>query len=113
MTAAATKPEPEPLPALPPDANPRAIRAALIGEERVAFERDYQAAMAEASKTLDLTGVLEVLSNWRHVAWITQRHGPEAHQRMLDAAARFMAGEDVPTVPGHVVKAEINARLGR
>ena len=114
MTAAASRPESElpPIPALPPDATPQAIRAALIGDERAEFERDYQAALAEAAGTLDLAGVLDVLRNWRHIAWITQRHGADAHRRMLDAAGRLMAGQDVPTVPGHVVKAEINARLG-
>jgi hypothetical protein len=113
MTAAAFRPESElpPIPALPPDATPQAIRAALIGEERAEFERDYRAALVEAARTLELTGVLDVLRNWRHVAWITQRHGADAHRRMLVAAGRLMAGEDVPTVPGHVVKAEINARL--
>ena len=113
VTAAAAKSEPEPIPALPQDATPQAIRAALVAEERTAFERDYQAALAEAGKTLDLTRVLDVLNNWRHVAWITRRHGTEAHQRMLDAAARLMAGEDVPVVPGRIIKSEVNARLGR
>ena len=113
MTAAASRPESElpPIPALPPDATPQAIRAALIGDERAEFDRDYRAALSEAASTLDLTGVLNVLRNWRHVAWITQRHGADAHRRMLDAASRLMAGHDVPTVPGHVVKAEINSRL--
>lgn len=115
MTAAAAEHGPQlpPIPVLPPDASPRAIRDALIDEERTEFERDYQAAMAEASRTLDLTGVLDVLRSWRHIAWITQRHGPEAHRRMLNTAARLLAGEDVPTVPGYVVKAEIKAKLGR
>jgi hypothetical protein len=115
VTAAAAQPGPElpPIPTLPPDATPQAICAALIGDERTEFERDYQAALTEAGRTLDLTVVLDVLRNWRHIAWITHRQGPDAHLRMLDAAARLMAGEDVPTVPGHVVKAEINARLGR
>lgn len=98
MTAAAFRPESElsPIPALPPDAAPQAIRAALVGEERAEFEHDYRAALASAGRTLDLTGVLEVLRNWRHIAWITQRHGADAHQRMLDAASRLLAGEDVP-----------------
>jgi hypothetical protein len=111
--AAEHGPQLPPIPALPPDASPRAIREALIDEERTEFERDYQAAMAEASRTLDLTGVLDVLRSWRRIAWITQRQGPEAHRRMLDVAARLLAGADVPTVPGHVVKAEIKAKLGR
>jgi Family of unknown function (DUF6247) len=115
VTAAAFRPESElpPIPALPPDATPQAVRAALVGDERTEFERDYRAALAEAARTLDLTGVLDVLRNWRHIAWITQRHGADAHRRMLDAAGRLLAGENVPTVPGYVVEAELNARLGR
>jgi hypothetical protein len=31
---------------------------------------------------------------------------------MLDQAARLQRGEDVPTVPGYIHKAGINARLG-
>ena len=112
MTAAASWPELTPIPALPPDATPQAIRAALVGDERAEFERDYRAALAEAARTLDLTGVLDALRNWRHVAWIMQRHGPEAHHRMLDAAGRLMAGGEVPTEPGQVLKAELNARWG-
>lgn len=115
MTAAAAEHGPQlpPIPALPPDASPRAISEALIDEERAEFERDYQEAMAEASRTLDLTRVLDVLRSWRRIAWITQRQGPEAHRRMLDVASRLLAGEDVPTVPGYIVKAEIKAKLGR
>jgi Family of unknown function (DUF6247) len=45
---------------------------------------DHQ--LAEAARTLDLTGVLDGQRNWRHLAWITQRHGADAHRRMLDAA---------------------------
>jgi hypothetical protein len=114
VTAATSPPESElpPIPALPRDATPQAIRDALVGGERAEFERDYRSALAKAAGTLDLTGVLDVLRNWRHVAWITQRHGADVHRRILDAASRLMAGEEVPTVPGHVVKAEINARLG-
>jgi hypothetical protein len=113
VAAAESGPQLPPIPALPPDATPQAIRAALVDGERADFERDYQAALTEAARTLDLTGVLDVLRNWRRIAWITQRQGPDAHRRMLDAATRLLAGEDIPVVPGHVVKADINARLGQ
>lgn len=65
---------------------PQAIRAALIGDERAEFERGYRAALTEAAGALDLTGVLDVLRNWQHIAWITQRHGADAHRRMLDGS---------------------------
>jgi hypothetical protein len=39
--------EDSPVPALPPDASPAAIRDALIDEERAEFERAYRQALAE------------------------------------------------------------------
>lgn len=68
--------------------------------------------MRSAAQTLDLTGVLQVLSTYRKLAEITQRQGVDVHRRMLEQAARLERGEDVPPVPGHIHKAEINARLG-
>lgn len=91
----------------------RAIRDALIDGERAEFEKRFAEEMAKAARTLDLTGVLQVLSAYRKIAEITQRQGAAAHRRMLDQAERLLRGEDVPTVPGHIHKAEINARLGR
>jgi hypothetical protein len=56
--------------------------------------------------------VLQVLSTFRKIAEVTQRQGVAAHRRMLDQVARLQRGDDVPIVPGHIHKAEINARLG-
>ena len=53
--------EDSPVPALPPDTSPAAIRDALIDEERAEFERAYQHALAEAADSLDLTRVSDVL----------------------------------------------------
>ncbi|MGH3772181.1 MAG: DUF6247 family protein [Pseudonocardiaceae bacterium] len=103
----------ERIPALLSPNTPRAIRDALIDSERAEFERRYAEEMAEAARTLDLSAVLTVLDAYRTIAEITQRQGVEAHRRMLDRVARLQRGEDVPTVAGHVHKAEINARLGR
>jgi uncharacterized protein DUF6247 len=115
VTAAATNPfAASPVPALPPDTTPAAIRDALIDEERAEFERAYQEAMAEAARTLDLTRVLDVLRNYHRIAWLTQRHGPEAHRRMLDKAAEIMrTGRNADAVPIEDVKALISQRLGR
>ncbi|MGH3790523.1 MAG: DUF6247 family protein, partial [Pseudonocardiaceae bacterium] len=51
---AALPPEAEPRPALLSPHTPRAIRDALVGSERAEFEYDYQQAMTEAARTLDL-----------------------------------------------------------
>ena len=113
MVSPVPPPGAEPIPALVSPNTPRAIRDALIDDERAQFERRYAEEMAEAARTLDLTGVLRVLDAYRKVAEITQRQGVAAHRRMLDQVARLQRGDAVPTVPGHVHKAEIEARLGR
>jgi uncharacterized protein (DUF2249 family) len=110
---AAFLPEAERRPALLSPHTPRAIRDALVGSERAEFEHDYQQAMTEAARTLDLTEVLKVLDVYRELAEITQRQGAEAHLRMLEAVARLQRGQDVPVVAGHLHKMEISARLGR
>jgi hypothetical protein len=101
-----------PAPALLSSGTARSIRDALIDAERAEFEHQFAEEMASAAQTLDLTGVLQVLSTYRKIAEITQRQGVAAHRRMLDQAVRLQRGDAVPTVPGHVHKAEINARLG-
>jgi Family of unknown function (DUF6247) len=85
---------------------PRAIRAALTGEEIGRFDREYRQAMADAAESLDLSGVLETLERWRRVAWSTQ-DDPGAHQRMLDNADRLSASQDITAVPWDQVKARL------
>jgi hypothetical protein len=113
MTAAATPPEPGAGSVLFAPALPRAIRDALIDSERAEFERRYQEAMAEATRTLDLTEVLRVLDAWQDIAHKTQQHGVETHRRMLERVARLERGDEVPTAPAQDVEALIARRLGR
>ncbi|MGH3211591.1 MAG: DUF6247 family protein [Trebonia sp.] len=112
MSSPATPWDGKPTPALLSSGTARSIRDALIDAERAEFERRFAEEMGSAAQTMDLTGVLNVLSMYRKIAEITQRQGVEAHRRMLDQAARLERGEDVLTVPGHIHKAEIDARLG-
>jgi len=35
---------------------------------------------------------------------------PAGYRRMFDTAARILAGDDVPRVPGDVIKADLAAR---
>jgi hypothetical protein len=115
MTAAANPFAHSPVPALPPETTPAAIRDALIDEERVEFERAYQDAMAEAATTLDLTRVLDVLRNYHRIAWLTQRQGRDEHRRMLDQVDRTLRTGEAPagSVSAQDVKALIERRLGR
>ena len=85
---------------------PRAIRAELLPEEAGDFDREYRRVMAEATETLDLAPVLEMLGRWERVARLT-RQDPQAHRRMLRTAAAVNAGEDVPMVSWDRVKGEL------
>lgn len=103
----------EPAPTLLSSGTARSIRDGLIDAERAEFEQRFAEEMASAAQTLDLTGVLQVLRTYRKIAEITQRQGIAAHRRMLGQVVLLERGHDVPTVPRHIHRAEINARLGR
>jgi hypothetical protein len=83
------------LPPLPlPGASPREIRAALRAEFRPEFDRDYQAALDEAKRSLELAGVHELLEHWRTRAWITR--DPGEHRRLVRRAAELLTGTQPP-----------------
>lgn len=79
MTAASTRPPFA-------DASPAEVRAALIDEECVEFDRQYAAALETARDSYSLTELETVLTAWRRVAAITRTHGPQAHRQMLNQA---------------------------
>jgi uncharacterized protein DUF6247 len=110
----ATNPfEVSPVPALPPETTPVAIRDALIDEERAEFEQAYRDAMAVAARTLDLAPVLDVLRAYHRIAWLTRQQGAQAHRRMLDKAAEILrTGRNPDAVPVEDVRALIRRRLG-
>ncbi len=111
---ASPRPNPPPVtPALIAPTTPAAVRDALVGAERIEFERRYREEMSAAAESLDLTGVLAVLANYRRIAEMTQRQGAAAHERMLAVAADLQAGRAVPTISAAEQRARIDARLGR
>ncbi|MGQ0776343.1 MAG: DUF6247 family protein [Pseudonocardiales bacterium] len=88
---------PHPIPAIPPPpegASPRAIRAALIAEERAEFDQAYRRALAEAAETLELASVLDTLEHWRRRAIMSA--DPQAYRRMLRRAAQLLSADEVP-----------------
>ncbi|GAA3604476.1 hypothetical protein GCM10022223_20130 [Kineosporia mesophila] len=85
---------------------PRSIRGRLLPEDAGDFDREYRRVMAEATETLDLKPVLDALTRWERVAFLTERD-PEAYRRMLRTAERLNAGEDVETIPWEQVKREL------
>jgi hypothetical protein len=83
------------LPPLPlPGATPREIRAALHPEHREEFDREYQAALVEAGRTLDLAGVHDTVENWRIRAWITR--DKQEHRRVVRRAVELLTGQEPP-----------------
>ena len=102
-----------PVPVLPPDTTPAAIRDALVDDERASLETAYRQAMTEAIRSLDLNDVLDVLRRYHRIAEITRRHGPEAHRRMLAKAAEITrTGRNPDGVPVEDVREMLRKRLG-
>jgi hypothetical protein len=75
---------------------PRSIRGVLLPEEAGDFDREFGAAMAQATQTLDLSGVLQLLERWRRVA-VSSRDA-QAHRRMLGNAALLGQGDSADEV---------------
>lgn len=83
------------LPPLPlPGAKPRDIRAALQPEYREEFNRDYQEALAEAGRTLDLEDIYDTLEHWRMRSWITRDN--QEHRRVVRRAVELLTGQEPP-----------------
>jgi Family of unknown function (DUF6247) len=77
------------LPPLPlPGATPREVRAALRPEFRAQFDQDYRTALEEAGRTLDLSGVHDLVEHWRMRSWITR--DPQEHRRVVRRAAELL-----------------------
>ncbi|HEX3783424.1 MAG TPA: DUF6247 family protein [Pseudonocardiaceae bacterium] len=103
-----------PVPVFPPEATPIGIRDALIEEERGEFVRAYREAMTEATQTFNLDPVLTVLRNYRHIAAVTEEHGPEAYRGLLAKAAEIArTGENPDASTEDDMMALINNGLGR
>jgi hypothetical protein len=87
---------------------PRSIRGVLLPEEAGDFDREFRAAMAQATETLDLTGVLQLLERWRRVA--ESSRDARAHRRMLGNAellGRGDTGDEVSTEAWSVTRSRL------
>lgn len=84
--------------ALPPlplvGATPREVRASLHPEYRDAFDRDYQSALVEAGRSLDLAGIHDTLEHWRRRSWITRDR--REHRRLVRRAVELLTGDAPP-----------------
>ena len=106
MTAAANHPDHEPGEL----DSPRAIRAALLPEERDEFDAAYKQALADAGEKLDLADVFETLAGWRRIARHTLAD-PAGHRAMLQKAGRGLATSE--RLVGAVSLDAMRARFGK
>jgi hypothetical protein len=90
------------------EGTPAQVRAALTEEEVADFDGQWQAAMAEATGSLDLANVTELLDSWRRIAVLTVMLGPAGYRDMLATAERVLrTGEPSP---GSCTLEELRAR---
>jgi hypothetical protein len=75
-------------------ATPREVRDALHPEYREEFDRDYRAALDEASESLDLACVLETVESWRRRCWFTRDR--DSYREAMRRAAELLTGEVPP-----------------
>ena len=80
-----------------PDPDLQAIRAALLPEDVADFDQEFRVVMAEATSTMDLTGVSAFIERWWRVAWSAGH--PDEHRAMLERADQLRAGAAVHTTP--------------
>lgn len=75
-------------------ASPRDVRAALLPEDRGAFDQAYAAALDAARENLELTELFEVLEGWRRIAAL--QRDPERFRTIVRRVAELRGGEPVP-----------------
>jgi hypothetical protein len=66
----------------------------LHPEYRDAFDRDYQEALAEAGRSLDLESVFDVPEHWRMRSGITR--AKQQHRRVVRRAVALLTGQEPP-----------------
>lgn len=89
--------------------SPKAIRAALLSEERGDFDQAYKRALQEAAETLSIEGLHSTLAQWTLIARQTQAD-PTAHRRMLQQASQTLRTGEAPA--GALEWADLKAQLG-
>jgi hypothetical protein len=77
----------------------------LLPEDVVAFDREFRAAMAEATDSLDLGVIGTFVQRWWRIAWSSV--DPVGHRTMMNTAHRLNAGEHVSTTPWSVTKTRL------
>lgn len=92
-----------------PERTPKAIRAALSPQDREVFDREFRAAMAQATDELDLAPVWACMDYWRQLAMLK---ATGAHERILLDAARIQDQAARGELPQRRPWREVMAELG-
>ena len=100
-------------PAVPPAADPQAIRACLTPTMVAEFDREWEFVLEQAKQEKDITAIHSLLNKWRHLAY-AELKDPGSHFRMLAKAEQIeRTGENPGAVPLEDMRALIERRLGQ
>ena len=99
------------------DKQPAYLRSVIVPEDHEAFDGQYQAAIATAADTLDLTELDKFLEHWRRVAWSQHHMGHDQWRAMLAKAEYINRTGHVPpgtvTYSAEEIRGLIQARLAQ
>jgi hypothetical protein len=100
-------------PAVPPAADPQAIRACLTPTMVAEFDREWEFVLELAKQEKDITAIHSLLNKWRHLAY-AELKDPGSHFRMLAKAEQIeRTGSNPGAVSIEDMRALIERRLGR
>jgi hypothetical protein len=100
-------------PAVPPAADPQAIRACLTPTLVAEFDREWETVLERAKQEKDMTSIHSLLTKWRHLAF-AELQDPGSYFRLLAQAEQIeRSGENPSAASVEDMRALIARRLGR
>lgn len=95
---------------LPPLPDPQAIRACLSPVLAAEFDSEWDIVL-DAKRSQELAGVHDLLTKWRHIAYLEMRSAG-SYSRMLAKAEQIMrTGHNPDAVPSESMQALLRQRL--
>jgi hypothetical protein len=100
--------------AVPPLAEPKAIRACLTPDVAAEFDREWSVVLDQAKREQDLEPVRQLLEKWRHFAY-AELIAPGSYFRVLATASQTLATGQPPagSVPWSQMRERLRERLDR
>lgn len=75
-------------------ASPEAISSYLLPADRERFNAEYEAALDEARRGYELSGVQELVEHWRQIAVLQSE--PAAFAQSVRVVAEIVTGQSTP-----------------